>query len=398
MDSNLIILILSLIVLATYLIDVLSFRINIPGVLLLILFGLAFRFFADEANLQFPNLERITPILGTLALILIVLEGSLDLKLNKNKIPLIRQSVITAIILVFVSAFSIALIFQIAYGQSLYLSFANAIPLAVSSSAIAIPSVAGIKNHVKDFVVYETTFSDVFGIMVFNFIILNSIITFHSFVAFGLEFIFLVIISIILIFFLSFLLDRIKHHIKFFPILALVFAIYAFSQIYHYASLFGVLLFGLFLNNSELVVKGKIAEYLNPESLRTEIPRFKQIVGELTFVFKIFFFIIFGYSTRITELGNPHALLIAGIVVASIFLFRFLFLRLVYRIPAMPLAFIAPRGLVSILLFLSIPAQLKIEGFNNSILIWAVFLTTLVLSVSMMVYRKSAKKTITETE
>ncbi len=398
MNGNLIILILSLIVLATYIIDVLSYRINIPGVLLLILFGLAFRFFADETNLQFPNLERITPILGTLALILIVLEGSLDLKLSKNKIPLIRQSVITAVILVFISTFSIALIFQTVYGQSLYISVVNALPLAVSSSAIAIPSVAGIKNHVKDFVVYETTFSDVFGIMVFNFLILNAVINFKSFLVFGMEFIFMLIASIILIFFLSFLLDRIKHHIKFFPILALVFAIYAVSQIYHYASLFGVLLFGLFLNNSDLVVQGKVAEYLNPESLSTEIPRFKQIVGELTFVFKRFFFIIFGYSTRITELGNPHALLIAVIVVASIFLFRFLFLRLVYRIPAMPLAFIAPRGLVSILLFLSIPAQLKIEGFNSSILIWTVFLTTMVLSVSMMAYRKKTKKIIPETE
>jgi len=45
----------------------------------------------------------------------------------------------------------------------------SAIPLAIISSAVAIPSAAGLLKQDREFVVYESTFSDILGIMIFNY-------------------------------------------------------------------------------------------------------------------------------------------------------------------------------------------------------------------------------------
>lgn len=178
MNSNIIILILGTIVITTYILDYLSHKIKIPSVLFLILIGLIFRLFADKTGFELPFVEELIPILGTIALILIVLEGGLDLELRKDKVPVISKSLISSIILMFISAFSIAATFYYVYGQSFYVSLINAIPLSVISSAIAIPSVKGLDSYNRDFVVYESTFSDILGIMFFNFVLVISVVTF----------------------------------------------------------------------------------------------------------------------------------------------------------------------------------------------------------------------------
>lgn len=100
---------------------------------------------------------------------------------------------------------------------------------------------------------------------------------------------------------MGFLIGRINHHVKFLPILAFVFIIYSSAKIYHFSPLIFILIFGLFLNNSDLIVKGKLDKLLKKKSLQSELPLFKNIVGEITFIFKIFFFLIFGFSTKINS-------------------------------------------------------------------------------------------------
>jgi NhaP-type Na+/H+ or K+/H+ antiporter len=390
MNSNIVILILSIIVIATYLLDFISNKIKIPSVLFLILIGLAFRFFADRTGFSIPYINELIPILGTVTLILIVLEGGLDLELSKEKIPIITKSSISAIVLILLSSFSIAFLYFYVYKQSFYISLVNAVPLSVISSAIAIPSVNSLSKHYKDFVVYESSLSDVFGIIVFNFILLNAVISINSFLFLGFELIIISVFSVILTFLMSFLLSRINHHIKFLPILAFVFIIYTSAKYYHLSPLIFILIFGLFLNNSDLIIKGRIHfldKYLQNESLKTELPHFKKIVIELTFIFKVFFFIIFGYSVQIVELADEQSIFIALAITLIIFVLRYLFLKIAFKEPLRPLGLIAPRGLITILLALSIPSELKILNFNNSILIWVVFFTVIVLSLNVLMHK-----------
>jgi cell volume regulation protein A len=83
---------LCLLLLVAYLFDLTAARTKIPSVILLLLLGWVVR----EATLLFsiaiPDLSSTLPILGTIGLILIVLEGSLELELNNSKIWLIKKS------------------------------------------------------------------------------------------------------------------------------------------------------------------------------------------------------------------------------------------------------------------------------------------------------------------
>ena len=57
----------------------------------------------------------------------------------------------------------------------------NAIPLSIISSAIAIPSVDQIGKSKREFIVYESIFSDIFGILIFNFVVFTDKIVPSSF-------------------------------------------------------------------------------------------------------------------------------------------------------------------------------------------------------------------------
>jgi Kef-type K+ transport system membrane component KefB len=69
--------------LVAYLFDLTASRTQIPSVILLLVLG----WFAETTllDIEIPDLTSTLPILGTIGLILIVLEGSLELELNKSK-------------------------------------------------------------------------------------------------------------------------------------------------------------------------------------------------------------------------------------------------------------------------------------------------------------------------
>src|SRR5665647_564174 len=94
-----ILLILCLIVLVSYLFEVTSKYSKVPGVILLMTTGLALRYFTSYYELDIPDLSILLPLMGTLGLILIVLEGSLDLTISVAKKTLITKSFTSAAIL-----------------------------------------------------------------------------------------------------------------------------------------------------------------------------------------------------------------------------------------------------------------------------------------------------------
>ncbi|MFZ9956948.1 MAG: sodium:proton antiporter, partial [Flavobacteriales bacterium] len=81
MTTTIIITICVLLLLA-YVFDISSALTKIPSVILLLLLGWLVKQTVDLLNINIPNLNPLLPILGTIGLILIVLEGSLELELN----------------------------------------------------------------------------------------------------------------------------------------------------------------------------------------------------------------------------------------------------------------------------------------------------------------------------
>lgn len=178
-------------------------------------------------------------------------------------------------------------------------------------------------------------------------------------------------------------MTKIEHHIKFIPIILLIILIYAISKLFHLPGLIFILIFGLFLGNLDELKQFKWIEKFKPEKLNKEVHKFKELIIEATFFIKSLFFLLFGFSIQTSEILNPETLIWAVGIVIAIFLFRDIQLKLL-KLPMVPLLFIAPRGLITILLFLAIEPAQNIPFVNKSLIIQVIILTAIVMMVGLM--------------
>ena len=152
-DSYLIIILISVLVILSYAYSALAVKTKIPSVLLLLFTGIVARFLFNNTGYELPPLKAVVQFFGIIGVILIVLEGALELKLKRDKLWLIVRSFFSALVILIVSTLSIAYGIKVMYSEfTYYLCIVNALPFAVISSAIAIPSVSGINEEKKEFV------------------------------------------------------------------------------------------------------------------------------------------------------------------------------------------------------------------------------------------------------
>lgn len=391
MTTSIIISICALLLFA-YVFDISSARTKIPSVILLLFLGWGVNQVATFFGIEIPNLTSVLPILGTIGLILIVLEGSLELELTRSKLPFVKKSSLIAFIPIILISFGLAFILTYFSDISYKAALSNAIPLAVISSSIAIPSAQNLISRNKEFITYESSMSDIFGVILFNFITFNDYFTFESVTMFFGQIILIIVISFIATLGLAFLLSKVKHSVKFAPIILLVILIYEISKIYNLPALVFILLFGIFLGNLDELKHIKFIQRLRPEILTNEVHKFKDLTAEMAFLIRALFFILFGFLIQTSEIINPDTIIWALGITAGIFVIRFVLLKL-FKIPISPLLYIAPRGLITILLFLSIPLQLVSPLVNNSLIIQVIVLTALVMMVGLLFNKKETKLT-----
>jgi hypothetical protein len=105
-----------------------------------------------------------------MGLILIVLDGAMELEVDRSKLPLVGKSFFMALLpIIIISGLLGWIIYQIDGIVSFKDALVNAIPFAVISSAIAIPSSRNLDAANREFVTYESSFSDILGVIFFNF-------------------------------------------------------------------------------------------------------------------------------------------------------------------------------------------------------------------------------------
>jgi len=256
--------------------------------------------------------------------------------------------------------------------------------MGVISSAIAIPSVKQLSEHKKEFIIYESTFSDIIGIMVFNFAILDNALSSESFKDFFLSLLYIILISFVSSALLVFMLNSITSHIKSFLIFALLILIYSIGKIFHLPSLLLILVFGIMLNNNKYFIKGKLAKILHLEKMSTVTSELKLLTAESAFLIRTFFFILFGYAMNINSLITPAVVITGSAVIGCILFARFIFLLFISRTHLIPELFIAPRGLVTVVLFYAIPAHFISPAFNDGIIYYVIIVSSLIMMLGLM--------------
>jgi len=221
----------SLIIITSFCFGELSRKTNIPSVLMLIVLGIVLKFGMDAMGVGDLNIRPVLEVLGTVGLIMIVLEAALELELKPEKYMPIAK------------AFTVALIQQ---------AWLYATPLSILSSAIIIPSVTTLTESKKEFHIYESTFSDILGIMVFYFLTGNLEADHHGngggFVGFAGTVVLTIILSLIASYIIVLIFQNIKSHTKLFLLIAVLLLLYAIGKKMHLSSLIIILVFGLLIH------------------------------------------------------------------------------------------------------------------------------------------------------
>jgi potassium/hydrogen antiporter len=383
-----IILILCILVILSYIFDVTSKYSKIPGVILLIALGIGIQLLGKYTRFEIPNLKPVLPVLGTLGLILIVLEASLDLRYQKRKKTLITKSISSAFILfaTFTAGFTFVLVHF--FGFSVRDSILNGIPLGIISSSVAIPSAIFLNSDQKEFVVYESSFSDIFGILLFNFMLAGQASILNGILGFTINTLITLLIAVATTSVLAILLHKIKYHVHYVIIMTSVIMVYTLAELSSLPALLLIITFGMVLANNNLLENTFIKRFVDFGKFRDDLNIFRKMLGEFTFLARSFFFIIFGYYTQINELYKADNILTALAITASLFLLRLIFIRLVLRMPVMPLLLFIPRGLITILLFLSIPVASRVPLISEEVITMVILMTIFILMIGNIVFKK----------
>jgi len=381
--------------LTAYLFNVTATKTKIPSVILLLLLGWGVRQITVFFGFQLPDFSKILPVLATVGLILIVLEGSMELEINTSKLGLLRKSFIGVLLSMISLSFLFAYLFHYFGGYPFRDCLINAIPLFIISSAIAIPSIRHLNLSQRDFLTYESSLADIIGVLFFYFFALNDNIDYAAFGEFSLDLIIIIAISFISTIVLIILLKKIDHHIKFTPIILLIILIYSISKIFHLPALIFILLFGLSLRNIDKFWRFKWISKYRMDDLEIEIHKFKELTVEGAFLIRALFFILFGYLLKTSEVLNTKTLMWSSLIVVVVFFFRAIQLK-ISKLPMNPLLFVAPRGLLTILLFITIEPLHRVDMVNNSLIIQVILLSTIIMTFGLMVSNAKSKKVIDE--
>jgi Kef-type K+ transport system membrane component KefB len=385
--EELLIVVAGLVVLS-YLFSILSRLIRVPSVLLLLFAGIAFRAVSSSYGVSINFSDQLIESLGVVGLIMIMLEAGLDLKLGKDKLRLIRNSFLSALVIFVLSAVSVCFLLHWWLGEPINNCIVYAIPLAIMSSTIVIPSLHPLTKERKEFLVYEASFSDILGVLAFNYFIAGDSGSAVSMGKFTVNILLSVLLSVILSWLLFMILARTKLAIKFFLIFALLILIYTGGKLLHLPSLLIILAFGLFINNWEKLPAVKWIRQYPPEQVESLRGFLHSITAETSFLVRTFFFLLFGYSISLSFLSEQEVWLVGGSIVVILFIIRMFYFRFFVRSAVFPEAFFIPRGLVTIVLFYKIPASMKLGSFNDGILFFIIVATGLLMAIAMLLYRK----------
>ncbi len=394
----------SSVIILSYFANLIAKKTNIPSVLLLILLGIIIKegmLAVGFNNIPFESL--ILELLGTVGLIFIVLEAALDLELSKEKWPIIWKSFVVALLALVGSSLIISEILHYFLIPDRFAALVYAIPLSIMSSAIIIPSVSELEENQKEFMIYESTFSDILGIMFFYLLLGNAETNGTGEIARSLlsNISFTLILSIVSSYALIFLLQRIKGHLKLFLTIAVLLLIYSVAKLNHLSPLILILVFGLMISNYKVFWRGKMMNVINEERLKSVGHEFHILTLETAFVIRTFFFVIFGITIVLSSLLDLSVVFYSLVIVVVLYLVRLLFLFIFQRKNIFPLLYIAPRGLITILLYFQIQSSYTEyiqEDFNQAILLFIIIATSIVMTISLIQHGLSSKISGTDFE
>ena len=390
MNTLIILFVFPLLIIFSYLFDAFSRKTKFPSVILLMFTGIIIRIIISANGYdEIGFLDNLIPVLGTIGLILIVLEGALELEIKKEKLPIILKGFFAALVILIVNITALKWMFTNIFEMNTQLAILSAIPLAIISSAVAIPSAAGLLDKDREFVVYESTFSDILGIMIFNYALRQfeanqPLIGTTPLISLFFQILGVVVISVAITYILFRLIRKIDHHVKFFLILALLIMVYAFGKLFHLPALVTIFIFGIFLSNVKSLLPQFLKNYLELDQTEKELDEFHILTAESAFLVRTFFFLFFGFSVQLADFKSVQPLFYGVLIILIMLLLRYAYFTVTtFKVKPSPLVYMSPRGLISILLFIQLK-EVEFIDLSNSLINERVLLIVILSSMLFM--------------
>ncbi|MGB5874692.1 MAG: sodium:proton exchanger, partial [Bacteroidota bacterium] len=182
--------------------------------------------------------------------------------------------------------------------------------------------------------------------------------------------------------------QKIQGEAKLFFLISILVLLFATGKLLHLSALVIILIFGLVLNNVDVFFRGRYRSWVQPEVLHGVVEHFHVVTRESAFVVRTFFFVIFGMVLSLGALLNLEVAILSACILFSMYGIRLVFLVIVGVRDLLPQAFIAPRGLVTVLLYFSIPQEFRDPGFDPGILLYVILGTSVIMSGGLIAYGK----------
>lgn len=373
---------IALIVILSYFFNYISLKTKIPSVLFLIGLGIGLQALINKYGISMHiYIQELLELLGIVGLIIIILEASFELKINQEKKSLLLTSFLSSFICLALTTLGIAFLLSTFMIDDMIKALFYAIPLGVISSEIVLPGVANLVPSKKEFLIYESTFSGILGI-IFFYILIGSVEnqgTTSKIIGISGHIVLTLILSLLVSYLLVWLLQWLKLKEKLFFLIAILVCLYSIGKMLNLSALLIILVFGLLLNNYSLFFRGKLQALVQKKVLKSITEDFRVVTKETSFLIKTFFFVIFGMMLNLKGFYTPGMLYILIGSLAIIYLIRLSVLKAIVRRRIIPELWIAPRGFISVLLFFSIPPLFTDEGFNSIVLLAVILISSLVM-------------------
>ena len=366
---------------------------RIPDVLILIFVGILIGPVFKLASVD--SLGMLGQVLTSVALIIILFEGGLNLELSSIGGSMRTASKLT-VSFFFITAIIVGLLLHYMLHYSWLLSFITGFILGGTSSAVVLPMVRLLRMSDKPstILVLESALTDVLCI-VFAISFLSSYST--GMVEIG-KIAGSLISSLVLASALGvgsgYIWLRLMNWIKTFPntqftTFAFMFIVYGLAEYFGFSGAITALAFGIVMGNySKIPLPEKMKSKL-PDGIITELER--KLYSEIVFLLKIYFFVYLGMSI---PFESSNFFIIAAALVGAIYIARLFSTRFLVRDTDITwedksvMSAMVPKGLAAAVLA-GLPLQYGIpEGAEIQIIVYnVVFVSILTTSVLIPLIR-----------
>jgi cell volume regulation protein A len=344
-------------------------------------------------------LTHFAEYFGTLALIIILFEGGMNMDLDKM-IKEFGTASLLVLLSFFLSTLAIAAFLNQTQGWDLRVSLLLGIILGCTSAAIVIPIISrmSLKEEIKTIISLESALSDVlavvFTLLLIEFITLGDVGIKAPFRAVANSFSTAIIAGVMIGLFWLKMLDLFRgKKYSYMVTLAAVLITFSVVDFFGGSGAIAVLVFGLILGNSH-----DFGRFLKLRGHNLIDDTIKFFHGEMTFFIRTFFFVYMGMIVTLRDI-NGRFLLLSCSLFLIILLVRYLSVGstvMLYREKKRDIFTMwcmLPRGLASAVLA-TLPAAARIEGSESFVdLTFAIIiLTNLVMTIGVFLSNKRNRK------